>query len=75
MSKTDEIKEEFGWLKVGFALLVAMLASIVAWLAQNFETAKPAIVAAAALAAVVLGGFIVGINRRAFRRIRQLENL
>jgi len=35
MSRADRIGEEIGWLKVIFAVRVALDASLVAWLAQN----------------------------------------
>ena len=57
MSKADRLKEEIGWLKVAFAIAVALDASLVAWLAQNYATASPI------------------INRRAYRRIEELENV
>jgi hypothetical protein len=37
MSKTDKLKEEIGWLKVVFAILVATDISLVAWLVQNYN--------------------------------------
>ena len=73
MSKADRLKEEIGWLKVAFAITVALDASLVAWLAQNYATAGPAIVGAAA--ALVIAGVVVIINRRAYRRIEELENV
>jgi hypothetical protein len=39
MSKADKLKEEIGWLKVVFALLVATDISLVAWLAQSYAKA------------------------------------
>ncbi len=73
MSKADRLKEEIGWLKVAFAITVALDASLVAWLAQNYATASPVIVGAAA--ALVIAGVVVIINRRAYRRIEELENV
>ena len=35
MPKVDKLKEEIGWLKVVFAILVAIDISLVGWLAQN----------------------------------------
>ena len=75
MSKTDRIKEEVGWLKVAFGIAVAVDASLVAWLAQNYDTAKPVVTFAAAICSVVIAAAVVVINRRAFRRIEELENL
>ena len=75
MSKADRLKEEIGWLKVAFGIAVAIDVSLVAWVAQNYETATPVVIVAAVIAAVVLAVMIVLINRRAFRRIEALEDV
>lgn len=75
MSKIDRIKEEVGWLKIAFGLAVALDASLVAWLAQNYMTARPIVIIAAVVAAIVIAIAVVFINRRAFRRIEELEDL
>ena len=49
--------------------------ALVAWVAQNYETATPVVIVAAVIAAVVLAVTIVLINRRAFRRIEALEDV
>ena len=73
MSKADRIKEEIGWLKVVFAVCVALDASLVAWLAQNYDSAPPVIVATGFAAALVLAVVVVYVNRRAYRCIEELE--
>ena len=75
MSQIDRIKEELGWLKVAFGISVALDASLIAWLAQNYETARPVIVFVAAVAALGIGLAVILINRRAFRRMDELEDL
>ena len=75
MSRAEKIKEEIGWLKIAFGVSVALDASVVGWLAQHYETAKPVVIVAAVIAAVVMSVAIVFINRRAFRRIEELEDL
>ncbi|MBX6419630.1 MAG: hypothetical protein IRZ06_01290 [Nevskia sp.] len=75
MSKADRLKEEIGWLKVAFGIAVALDASLVAWLAQNYASAKPVILIAALVAAVVIAAVIVLVNRRAYRRIEELEDV
>ena len=75
MSKADRLKEEIGWLKVAFGIAVAIDVSLVAWVAQNYETATPVVIVTAVIAAVVLAVMIVLINRRAFRRIEALEDV
>jgi membrane protein YdbS with pleckstrin-like domain len=75
MSKIDRIKEEVGWLKIAFGLAVALDASLVAWLAQNYMIARPIVIIATVVAAIVIAIAVVFINRRAFRRIEELEDL
>ena len=75
MSRADRLKEEIGWLKVAFGIAVALDASLVAWLAQNYATASPIIVGAGLIAVLVVAGMIVLINRRAYKRIEELENV
>jgi hypothetical protein len=76
MSRADRLKEEIGWLKVAFGIAVALDASLVAWLAQNYATAEPyRIVGAGLIAVLVVAGMIVLINHRAYRRIEELENV
>jgi len=73
MSKADRFKEGIGWLKVVFALCVALDASLVAWLAQNFATANQVMVAIGCVGAIVLAVVDVFVNRRAYKRIDELE--
>jgi hypothetical protein len=40
MAKIDRLKEEIGWLKVVFGVLVAIDASLLGWLAQSYGTAS-----------------------------------
>ncbi len=75
MSKVDEIKEELGWLKVAFGVLIVTIVSILAWLAQNI-TASDKIVFAVAVG-VLLGLIFITIrlNKFAYRKIRSLRDL
>jgi len=75
MSKTDRIKEEIGWLKVVFGILVATDISLVAWLAQNFSSASRLQGLIGLAAVVVVTGAVVWVNRMAYARITQLEDL
>jgi len=54
---------------------VALDASLVAWLARNYATASPIIVGAGLIATLVIAAMIVLINRRAYKRIEELENV
>jgi len=65
MSKTDRIKEEIGWLKVVFGILVATDISLVAWLAQNFISASRIQILVGLAAVVLVTGAVVWVNRMA----------
>lgn len=75
MSRADRIKEALGWLKVVFAALVAVDISLIAWLAQNFQSADSVLVILALVAVVCTTAAIIGVNHAAYRRIAELENL
>ena len=73
MAKIDRLKEEIGWLKVVFGVLVAIDASVLGWLAQNYSRASGILALAGAVVVVVVTFAIVRVNRLAYRRINQLE--
>ncbi|MGH6793002.1 MAG: hypothetical protein ACRECF_09740 [Methyloceanibacter sp.] len=74
MSKAERLKEEIGWLKVVFAVSVALDASLVAWLAQNFDTTSRFLLVTGVVAAVVLAVVVAYVNRLAYRRLKELED-
>ena len=69
MARIDRLKEEIGWLKVVFGILVAIDASLLGWLAQNYATASRLLVLAGTAVTVA----VVRVNRLAYRRIEELE--
>ena len=75
MSKLDTIKEQIGWLKVLFGTLVAADLSILAWLAQNIDTAVWYRSLIAVVSVFVISYTAYRINRDAFRKMKQLEKL
>ena len=75
MAKVDRLKEEIGWLKVVFGVLVAIDATLLGWLAQNYASAGGLLVLAATTATIVLSFVVVRINRLAYRRIEELEDV
>lgn len=75
MSQAERIKEELGWLKIVFAVLAAVNVSLVAWLAQNYEVAKPPLVWLASLGVVAVSLVLVWVNRVVYRRLKLLESL
>lgn len=74
MAKLDRIKEEIGWLKLVFGVLVAIDASLVGRLAQNYPTGSRLLVLAGVAATIVVTFAVVRVNRLAYRRIEQLED-
>ena len=38
MARVERIKEEIGWLKLPFGALVAIDATLIGWLAQNYAS-------------------------------------
>jgi membrane protein YdbS with pleckstrin-like domain len=74
MSKSDRIKEELGWLKIVFAVLVAVDVSLVGWLAQNYQTASQLLVVCALVAVSFVTVVVVWVNRAAIRRFKALED-
>jgi hypothetical protein len=75
MSKSDRLKEELGWLKLVFGALVAVDASLIAWLAQNYSSAATILVVSGFIGVVVVTLVGVLVNRAAIRRFKQLEKV
>ena len=75
MSKTDKLKEEIGWLKVIFGILVATDISLVAWMAQNYNKVPSflLVICAVGILSVTVG--IVLVNKAAYCKIDELEEL
>lgn len=74
MAKIDRLKEEVGWLKVVFGVLVAIDASLLGWLAQNYDGTSRLLVLVGSGVAVVVTYAVVRVNRLAYRRIEELED-
>jgi len=74
MAKIDRSKEEIGWLKLVFGVLVAIDVSLVGWLAQNYASANRFLLVSGVIATAVVTLGVVRINRVAYHRMRELEN-
>ena len=74
MSKADRSKEKIGWLKVIFAVCVAVDASLIGWLARNYLHAGIVTVVVGIVGVIGLSIAIVYANRVASRRFRELED-
>ena len=73
MSKTDRIKEEIGWLKVVFAIFIAIDVSLVAWLSQNYESSSRVLIVFGFFGVVFLTVVVIWVNRAAMSRFKELE--
>jgi 4-hydroxybenzoate polyprenyltransferase len=75
VARLDRIKEEIGWLKVVFGILVATDISLLAWLAEKFASGPKVQVIVSLVAVVIVTGAIVWVNHLAYVRIKQSEDL
>jgi EamA domain-containing membrane protein RarD len=74
MPRAERLKEEIGWLKVVFAVAVALDATLVGWLAQNYDTTSTALLIAGVVAVVALALVVACATRLAYRRLEELED-
>ena len=75
MAKLDKLKEEIGWMKIIFAILIAADISLVAWLVQNYNETDTFLRYICIFGIVVITGIIFLINKAAYRRIDELDDL
>jgi len=75
MAHIDKVKEEIGWLKVIFAILLAADISFVAWGVQNYGKTSPLLLTIGVIAAFLVTLAITWINSIAYRKINKLEDL
>ena len=72
--RIDKLREEIGWLKVVFAISLATDISLVAWVIQNYKGIG-ILAVFGMLGVFLLGLVIIWINRIAYRKIHELEDL
>ena len=75
MSKNERIKEQIGWFKVVFGLLVATVVSLIGWMATHYKDADNAIMVVAMMVVAVLVYAIIHVNVIAFKKMEELEEL
>ena len=75
MSKIDKLKEEIGWLKTIFGILAVTDISLLAWLAQNYNDTNLLLTFCCGIAGIILTVIIAWINRVAYQKIDELEDL
>jgi len=75
MSKNEKIKEQIGWLKVVFGILSAVLVSMAGWLAANYNTSDENLVIITLCLIVFNAILIMIVNKKAYNKMDQLEDL
>ncbi len=75
MARIDKLKEEIGWLKVIFAILIATDISLIAWMVENYGKANPFLFLLGLIVAILIALVIVWINNITYRKINNLEEL
>ena len=75
MARIDKLKEEIGWLKIVFAILIATDISLVAWGIQNYGKTRALLLIIGAVGVFLFTSVIIWINRVAYRKIDELEEL
>lgn len=75
MARIDKLKEEIGWLKIIFAILIATDISLIGWLIQSYGKVRLLLSILGALGAFLIMFVIVWINIVAYRKINKMEDL
>ena len=75
MSETDKIKEEIGWLKVVFGLLIITDISLVGWITRNIFDIHALLLIAAIIIVALITWVIMAINQRVYRKLDDLGDL
>ncbi|MEO1954067.1 MAG: hypothetical protein ABGW74_05120 [Campylobacterales bacterium] len=75
MPKLDKLKEELGWLKVVFSILIATNLSLIAWFVQNYEKQKISLTLLNGIIIVVLTFIIFIINKKAYKKIDEIGEI
>ena len=75
MAEIDKVKEEIGWLKAVFALLIATDVSLLGWAAQNFFKLPTFLLVISVILLLCITFAIIFINRKAYKKIDELGGM
>ena len=75
MARIDKLKEEIGWLKIIFTILIATDISLGAWVVQNYAKTSKTLLIVSVIGVFLLTSVIVWVNQVAYRKIDELEEL
>ena len=71
----DEIKEQIGWLKIVFGLLTAVNIGLIGWLVKNYDEVNYIFVYLALAIVFLCTAGIICVNKKAYKKIRELRDL
>ena len=75
MSEIDKIKEEIGWLKIVFGILLVTDISLAGWITRNIFNIHALLLSAAIIIVAVITSGIIVINQRVYRKLDDLGDL
>lgn len=75
MSKLDIAKEQIGYMKLWFGIMIVTDLSLMGWLLGNFRTAESTLIIGDLLALVGISWGIYGLHNRIEFAINKLEEL
>ena len=75
MPKLDKLKEELGWLKVVFGLMIATNLSLIAWLVQHYQTQNRYLTILNGVAILIITIVIYLINKSVYKKIDEIGEL
>ena len=77
MVEIDKIKEQIGYFKVVFSILIAILVSTVGWLANHFENIDVVDVRtiSSVFIVIVVSIGIIHVNKKIINYINELEDV
>ena len=77
MSQSEKIKEEIGWLKVAFGIMMAIQISLIGWLANHYDDVGISVekLYASVVGIIVISIVVIIINKMAFKRMEELGDL
>ena len=75
MAKIDELKENIGYLKIVFSILIAIDVSLVAWLYNNGKILNQEDLIPFFILVLTISVGIIYVNKKILMKIRSLRDL
>ncbi len=75
MAKLDKVKEEIGWIRAIFGIILVTDISLIAWLIQNYDDGRRALLGGCLFLILILIALLFLLRQQAYRKINSLEDL